>query len=248
MAYKQNELILVRSRQSACWIERLFVRFDVSTTCYDGVWCRTNTSSHPFYWPYHSPIESIPIGHIKRREYKKGQEVLYYDKKGQWRKALYYMLSNKEHYVFTNKTYVGIFKERYVIPYKENEKLLSKEDRLEKQMSTIDQYDLEFQQEILPVGVLSKAISFIRNKLSPSDVFQEYVLHAWAVANGYVREDLKDLREGYPVLVKFKKEDKWIADVFLRYEIGAEFPFHCRMYDYAECIPYQGNEHLLGTV
>ena len=74
------------------------------------------------------------------------------------------------------------------------------------------------------MGVLSKAISFIRNKLSPSDVFQEYV-HAWAVANGYVREDLKDLREGYPVLVKFKKEDKWKADVFLRYEIGAEVSF-----------------------
>lgn len=51
------------------------------------------------------------------------------------------------------------------------------------------------------------------------------------------------------VLVRDKKEDAWRIDLFERYlpEDCYNFNYSCLRAAWEECIPYKGNEHLLGT-
>lgn len=51
------------------------------------------------------------------------------------------------------------------------------------------------------------------------------------------------------VLVRDKKEDAWRIDLFERYlpENCYNFNYSCLRATWEECIPYKGNEHLLGT-
>lgn len=51
------------------------------------------------------------------------------------------------------------------------------------------------------------------------------------------------------VLVRDKNNDKWIPAHFKDYSEGNEFPYGIisKMFNYKQCIPYEGNEHLYGT-
>lgn len=54
------------------------------------------------------------------------------------------------------------------------------------------------------------------------------------------------------VLVRDNKEDIWIIDLFERYPLdnNCDYPgynYICLRAAWEECIPYEGNEHLLGT-
>ena len=49
------------------------------------------------------------------------------------------------------------------------------------------------------------------------------------------------------VLGRNEKDDVWEADLFSHYREGSQYPFRCIGFGRKYCIPYEGNEHLLGT-
>ena len=49
------------------------------------------------------------------------------------------------------------------------------------------------------------------------------------------------------VLVRECKGDTWEADIFSSYHEGTEHPYHCIGAWHSICIPFEGNEYLVGT-
>lgn len=49
------------------------------------------------------------------------------------------------------------------------------------------------------------------------------------------------------VLGRNEKDDVWEADLFSHYREESQYPFRCIGFGRKYCIPYEGNEHLLGT-
>lgn len=49
------------------------------------------------------------------------------------------------------------------------------------------------------------------------------------------------------VLGRNAKDDVWEADLFSHYREESQYPFRCIGFSRKYCIPYEGNEHLLGT-
>ncbi len=49
------------------------------------------------------------------------------------------------------------------------------------------------------------------------------------------------------VLVRDDDEFQWKIQLFGRYNPNKNKPYSCLSYDYKQCIPFEGNEHLLGT-
>lgn len=51
------------------------------------------------------------------------------------------------------------------------------------------------------------------------------------------------------VLVRDNSESKWVPDIFRYYDDNypKDYPYRCCANDYKYCIPYEGNEHLVGT-
>ena len=49
------------------------------------------------------------------------------------------------------------------------------------------------------------------------------------------------------VLVRDDEKEKWKLDIFSHFEDGFSFPYRCVGSYYDECLPYAGNEALLGT-
>lgn len=62
--------------------------------------------------------------------------------------------------------------------------------------------------------------------------------------------DLKPKCEFKPfdkVLGRNEKDDVWEAELFSHYREESQYPFRCIGFSRKYCIPYEGNEHLLGT-
>lgn len=56
------------------------------------------------------------------------------------------------------------------------------------------------------------------------------------------------LRNYDKVLVRDREEQEWYANCFSHYRGNDKnFPYACLGNDFRYCIPYEGNEHLLGT-
>ena len=51
------------------------------------------------------------------------------------------------------------------------------------------------------------------------------------------------------VLVRDEDDDGnfWKVELFSHYDASSEYPYYCLSSNYSKCIPYEGNEHLLGT-
>lgn len=49
------------------------------------------------------------------------------------------------------------------------------------------------------------------------------------------------------VLVRDSEYDNWQCGLFSHYDKDDEYPYYCIGIHYACCIPYEGNEHLVGT-
>jgi hypothetical protein len=63
-----------------------------------------------------------------------------------------------------------------------------------------------------------------------------------------VIEPKRSLKPFDKVLVRDAKDEVWKADYFSNYEKGNKtYPYNCVGDFYKSCIPYEGNEHLLGT-
>lgn len=58
--------------------------------------------------------------------------------------------------------------------------------------------------------------------------------------------DIANFRAGMPVLVRDDNEEDWVYGIFSHYcKNMNQFVVCC--FDWRQCIPYEGNEHLLGT-
>lgn len=60
-------------------------------------------------------------------------------------------------------------------------------------------------------------------------------------------EDRYNFKPYDKVLVRDDDTSKWNGDFFLRYIEGVKYGYLCLTTGYVQCIPYEGNEHLLGT-
>jgi len=63
-------------------------------------------------------------------------------------------------------------------------------------------------------------------------------------------EDVKEKPEFKPfdkVLVRDSDGDEWRIDLFESFSEDAPYSFQCLQSYWKQCIPYEGNEHLLGT-
>ena len=49
------------------------------------------------------------------------------------------------------------------------------------------------------------------------------------------------------VLVRDSNRDRWLPDIFRIFDDCNTCPYYCLYSNYRQCIPYEGNEHLLGT-
>lgn len=49
------------------------------------------------------------------------------------------------------------------------------------------------------------------------------------------------------VLVRDRSDEPWRPNIFSVYSKGEPFPYYCLSSCYVQCIPYEGNEHLVGT-
>ena len=49
------------------------------------------------------------------------------------------------------------------------------------------------------------------------------------------------------VLVRDEQYGDWGCDLFSHYEEDSDFPFVCIGNNHIQCLPFEGNEHILGT-
>ena len=57
----------------------------------------------------------------------------------------------------------------------------------------------------------------------------------------------ENLKSFDKVLVRDFDKSRWYGDLFLRYIEGGKTPYECLTGNFVQCVPYEGNEHLLGT-
>lgn len=61
------------------------------------------------------------------------------------------------------------------------------------------------------------------------------------------KETLQLLAPFTKVLVRDRNSDHWRINFYGYFSPEDRFPYHCAMSSFKQCIPYEGNEHLLGT-
>lgn len=50
-----------------------------------------------------------------------------------------------------------------------------------------------------------------------------------------------------PVIVRDSDSQEWRANFFSHYKGNEEYPYYCIVGRYSQCLPAEGNEHLIGT-
>lgn len=102
--------------------------------------------------------------------------------------------------------------------------------------------------------IYSDAITYFVSDINFASIEDKNKFYSTLVREGY-RYDEKQHRlikqEFKPfdkVLVRYKDTDTWEADIYLDYHKEAEYYcYKCTRMNYHYCIPYEGNEYLLGT-
>lgn len=98
-------------------------------------------------------------------------------------------------------------------------------------------------------------LSFEDKQIQPITETQQIILFdalekegkAWDTEKKQI-VDLKPKCEPFDkVLGRNEKDDVWEADLFSHYREESQYPFRCIGFGRKYCIPYEGNEHLLGT-
>ena len=59
--------------------------------------------------------------------------------------------------------------------------------------------------------------------------------------------DINTLKPFDKVLVRNTNKSRWCGQFYMSYDENKEYLFECTYYCWRQCIPYEGNEHLLGT-
>lgn len=94
-----------------------------------------------------------------------------------------------------------------------------------------------------PVSVKLASIAD-RNKLACAMIKGDY----WYDRKQHILVGVKQkLKPFDKVLVRNNNSAEWHADIYLGYIEGRISPYRCTRNNYKICIPYEGNEHLLGT-
>lgn len=102
--------------------------------------------------------------------------------------------------------------------------------------------------------VYSDAITYFVSDIRLASREERNKLFSALVREGYrydekqhklVKQEFKPFDK---VLVRYKDTDTWEADIYLDYHKEAEYYcYKCTRMNYHYCIPYEGNEYLLGT-
>lgn len=94
----------------------------------------------------------------------------------------------------------------------------------------------------------------ISSSLELASITDRNKLFSTIVKSGYKydKEQHKLVKQEFKpfdkVLVRYKDTDTWEADIYLDYHKEAEYYcYKCTRMNYHYCIPYEGNEYLLGT-
>lgn len=102
-------------------------------------------------------------------------------------------------------------------------------------------------------GKVCKTDSFIKVDIESHDKF---IAYAEKYYNGNYNPDTLQVEPIKPtcpfkpfdkVLVRDNDEGEWYANYFSHYKENNDCPYVCIDNSYIYCIPYEGNEHLLGT-
>lgn len=62
-----------------------------------------------------------------------------------------------------------------------------------------------------------------------------------------MKVELYTFKTGEEVLVRDEDDDNWCYSLFSHYKAGDKYPYATGSGYFAQCIPYKGNEHLVGT-
>lgn len=106
------------------------------------------------------------------------------------------------------------------------------------QETTINVYEPEFNKGLLNIATL--ATKEKRNKFYSALIRYGYE---------YDKNQHKLVKQKFKPFDKVLVKDnasEWHADIFLEYMEGKNFPYRCVTNNYKTCIPYEGNEYLLG--
>lgn len=102
--------------------------------------------------------------------------------------------------------------------------------------------------------IYSDAITYFVSDINFASIEDKNKLFSALVREGYIydKKQHKLVKQEFKpfdkVLVRYKDTDTWEADIYLDYHKEAEYYcYKCTRMNYHYCIPYEGNEYLLGT-
>lgn len=90
-----------------------------------------------------------------------------------------------------------------------------------------------------------------RYSLEDKDIAQTYINTIEKRLDGKLNLETLEIEKRFKtfdkVLGRNEKDGVWEADLFSHYREESQYPFRCIGFSRKYCIPYEGNEHLLGT-
>lgn len=102
--------------------------------------------------------------------------------------------------------------------------------------------------------IYNGAITYFNSDINFASIEDKNKLFSALVREGYIydKKQHKLVKQKFKpfdkVLVRYKDTDTWEADIYLDYHKEAEYYcYKCTRMNYHYCIPYEGNEYLLGT-
>lgn len=102
--------------------------------------------------------------------------------------------------------------------------------------------------------IYDDAITYFNSDIKLSSIKNKNKFYSILIKEGYIydKKQHKLVKQEFKpfdkVLVRYKDTDTWEADIYLDYHKEAEYYcYKCTRMNYHYCIPYEGNEYLLGT-
>lgn len=224
-----GEVIIFPSKENRDWskFKKLFKNGDIVATS-DGSWIGITTGGEiGSFIPMHCVIKT------------NGEFEAYFDKKETWQ---FHRLATEEE---KEKLFQAIKDNGYrwddetktfekLPKFKVGDKVKHKEDKIVITITGIkdDYYFIQFY-NIRKNDYQNEKVSF-----KDQDKYE-------LISNKF---DISTLKPFDKVLVRDAYNETWKCDIYSHYIERDDYPYQCVSEVYAKCIPYEGNEHLLGTI
>ena len=102
------------------------------------------------------------------------------------------------------------------------------------------------------LGIYNGNVCHLNKEITLASIKDRNKFYSTLVREGYIydKEQHKLVRQEFKpfdkVLVKNNSEDSWKTDIYLNYVKDTQYHYRCTTCNYKLCIPYEGNEYLLG--